>query len=132
MRRAAALGALLLGLAACQRSAPLAPAPRGEAGQLRKSDRALDVRRLRGLAARLVPERHGPLLNDEHVLLVRFALPEDELVRFEEAYATAGGELAQIAIGDRVERRMLLEEVGDAIGDSGSVHGARFERMKRA
>jgi hypothetical protein len=49
MRAAVALGALLLGLAGCQRAAPVAPAPRAAGpGQLRKSDRPLDPRRMRG------------------------------------------------------------------------------------
>src|SRR5688572_2200252 len=49
MRAAVVLGALLLGLLGCQRAAPVAPTPRAAGpGQLRKSDRPLDPRRLRG------------------------------------------------------------------------------------
>lgn len=49
MRAAVAISALILGLVACRRAAPVAPPPRtAESGQLRKSDRPLDPRRLRG------------------------------------------------------------------------------------
>ena len=75
-----------------------------------------------GTPVRLVPERHGPLLNHEHVKLVRFPLPQDVFVRLVKPHAPARGELEEVAVLHGLKGRMLLEEIGDAVADGGSVH----------
>ena len=49
--------------------------------------------------------------------LVRLALPEDEFVGFVKPDPAVRGERHQVLILDRVERRVLFQEIGDAIAD---------------
>ena len=71
-----------------------------------------------------VPERDRSLLNHEHMRLVRFALPQDVVIRLMKLDAPARGELEKIAFLHGVKGRMLFEKVGDTIADRGSVHVA--------
>ena len=71
---------------------------------------------------RLVPERHRPLLNHEHVKLVRFPLPQDVFVRLVKPHAPARRKLEEVAFLNGLKGRMLLEEIGDPKADRGSVH----------
>jgi len=54
--------------------------------------------------------------------LVRFPLPQDVFVRLVKPHAPARRKLEQVAFLNSLKRRMLLEEIGDTIADSGSVH----------
>ena len=74
------------------------------------------------LPVRFVPQRHRPLLNHEHVKLVRFALPQDVFVRLMKPHAPSRRELEEVAFIHGLKGRMLLEEIGDTIADGGSVH----------
>jgi hypothetical protein len=49
--------------------------------------------------------------------LVGLALPENELVRFVKPDPAVRRKRHQILILDRVERRVLFQEVGDAVTD---------------
>ena len=75
-------------------------------------------------AVGLVPEGHDSLLNHEHMRLVRFALPQDVVIRLMKLDAPARGELEKIAFLDGVKGWMLFEKVGNTIADRGSVHVA--------
>ena len=70
-----------------------------------------------GVAAALVPERDRALLDHEHVQLVRLALPQDEFVGFVKPDAAVRGERQEVGLLHRVERRVLLQEVGDTVAD---------------
>ncbi len=78
--------------------------------------RAADVAQL-GVAATLVPERYGPLLNDEDVRLVRLPLPQDEFVGLVEPHASVRRERHEIQFVHRGKRRVLLQKIGDAVAD---------------
>ena len=75
-----------------------------------------------GVACRFVPQRDRSLLDHEDLVSVRLALPEDVLVRFVELHAPARGELEEVALLHRLERRVLLEEIGYTKADGGRFH----------
>ena len=57
------------------------------------------------------------MLDHEDVRLVELALPEDELVGFVKPDPPVRRKRNQILIRDRVERRVLFQEVGDPVAD---------------
>ena len=78
----------------------------------------------RRLPVGFIPERDRSLLNHEDMGLVRFALPQDVVIRLMKLDAPARGELEKIAFLDGVKGWMLFEKVGNTIADRGSVHVA--------
>src|SRR5262245_15516964 len=54
--------------------------------------------------------------------LMGLALPHDGFILLEEPHASLPGEKEQVAFFDDMKRRMLLQEINNAIADSGSVH----------
>ncbi len=70
----------------------------------------------------VVPQRHGALLDDEDVLAVRLPLPQDEIVRLVKLDAAASGEEDDVGFFHGLEGRMCLEEIGNAVADSGCFH----------
>ena len=77
---------------------------------------AADILELDALAC-LIPQRDRSLLDHEHLQPMRLPLPEDVLVRFVEPHAAARGQAQEVRVVDGMERRMLLQEVGNSIGD---------------
>ncbi len=78
--------------------------------------RAPDVAQFR-VTAGLVPERDRALLDHEDVQLVRLPLPQDEFIGFVKSDAAVRGERQKVGILHRMKRRVLLQEVDDAVAD---------------
>jgi len=73
-----------------------------------------------------VPQRYGALLDHVDERCVRRRLPADVLFGFVKFHPAAGGQGDQIGLRHELERRMLLEEVGDSVRDGGRLHAERF------
>ena len=82
---------------------------------------APDVAQLR-TCRRVVPHRDRALLNDEHLVPVGLSLPQDVFVGLVKPHPAAAGKRKQVFVFDVIERRVLFQEIGNAMTDDSCIH----------